>query len=155
VAASPTDGLYSFIYYGMRYAGRYGDGVRDGAWRVLNPDGSDAWEVTWKSGEWHGPTVTWWKTGAKQHEGRHDWGKRSGVWTFRFDNGEPAAEGEYRDDRKVGEWSYWDQDGSPMSYAEWERKFHEWDWAYDDYSGFPRGENWPAPPPDCHPIAER
>jgi antitoxin component YwqK of YwqJK toxin-antitoxin module len=98
VAASPTDGLYSFIYNRMQYTGRYKDGLRDGAWRVLRDDGSDAWEVTWKSGEWNGPSVTWWKTGAKQDEGLHDSGKRTGVWRFWFDNGEPAAEGEYRDD---------------------------------------------------------
>jgi hypothetical protein len=41
-----------------------------------------------------------------------------------------------------------------MSYSEWESRFEQWDWAYDDYAGFPRGENWPEPPPEAEPLAE-
>ena len=61
MTAAPVDGLYSFIYgkWGMRYTGRYKSGVREGPWRVLRSDGSDAWEVTWEAGEWHGPTTNW------------------------------------------------------------------------------------------------
>jgi antitoxin component YwqK of YwqJK toxin-antitoxin module len=154
VTAGPLDGLYSFTYHhGMRYTGQYSNGLREGPWKVLNADGSDAWEVTWRAGEWHGPSVTWWNTtGSKHHEGQHERGKRAGQWTFWFPDGQMAAEGQYADDRKIGEWSYWDQDGTPMQYDEWSRKFEQWDWAYDDYTGFPRGENWPNPPPGCEPI---
>jgi antitoxin component YwqK of YwqJK toxin-antitoxin module len=78
------------------------------AWKVLNPDGSDGWEVTWTAGQWQGPAITWWKDGTKQHQGQHAAGKRVGQWSFWFANGQIAARGEYSDDRKVGEWAYWD-----------------------------------------------
>jgi hypothetical protein len=42
VTRSPSDGLCSFIYNHMRYTGRYADGLRDGPWKVLNPDASNA-----------------------------------------------------------------------------------------------------------------
>ncbi len=62
-----TDGLYSFVHGtwigAMRYTGRFKQGEREGLWRVLNPDGSVAWETTWEHGHWHGPSTTWWKRG--------------------------------------------------------------------------------------------
>ena len=59
------------------------------------------------------------------------------------------------DDRKVGPWLYCDETGSPMKFQDWEVQYAHWDWAYDDYTGMPRGENWPAPPPDAEPPPRR
>jgi antitoxin component YwqK of YwqJK toxin-antitoxin module len=152
VPESFKDGVYSFLYnHGMRYTGRYRDGLRDGLWQVDNPDGSAAWEVTWQTGEWHGPAKTWWKNGVVEHAGQHRHGKRDGEWSFWFSNGQLAARGTYADDRKIGEWQYFDERGASMDYENWAREFEHWDWAYDDYTGFPRGENWPSPPTDSQP----
>jgi hypothetical protein len=42
--------FYSFIYGtwagAMLHRGRFVNGLRDGLWKVSNPDGSLAWEIT-------------------------------------------------------------------------------------------------------------
>ena len=153
-----ADGQYEFehetafgVYY---YSGRYLAGLREGLWRVLNPDGDRAWEITWRSGVWDGPATTWWNSGGITHQGQHVMGERSGTWSFWFEHGQLAATGKYLSDRKIGTWTYYDEDGHEMNYPEWKQEFSEWDWAYDDYAGFPRGENWPHPPAGAPPIGE-
>ena len=135
----------------MTYSGHYADGLREGPWRVTRGDGTPAWEVTWQAGEWHGPTVTWWRNGQVEEEGTHRHGCRAGQWSFWFEGGQLAARGSYADDRKTGPWAYFGEDGAPMEYDDWAAEFDHWDWAYDDYTGSPRGENWPEPPPGAAP----
>ena len=156
-----ADGSYTFFHptdvpvaIALRYTGSYKNGLRDGVWRVCHDDGQPSWEVTWKQGDWDGPAITWWKSGVKREEGTNAGGRRTGRWTFWFDNGQLAARGDYEDDRKVGEWEYFGKDGSPMGSAEWQKTFEQFDWAFDDYTGFPRGANWPTPPPSAAPTAE-
>lgn len=159
VAQSIGDGLYYFVHpthWGdMRYVGRFVGGLRDGRWQVFNADGSIAWETTWSGGVWDGPATTRWPGGAIKEEGQYVAGAMTGTWSFWFPKGRLAASGSYETDRKVGVWSYFDEDGNAMDYADWDRKFGECDWALDDCSGMPRGQNWPLPPANCVPQADR
>jgi hypothetical protein len=154
MSGAPVDGVYTFEASGLRYTGGYLNGRKNGIWRVfIVNDGSLRFEISFQDGEWNGPSTVW-AGERKTQEGHYARGKLAGEWKFRFDTGQLAAQGRYEDDRKIGAWSYFDEAGSPMSYPEWSKEFAHWDWAYDDYSGFPRGENWPDPPPGAVPVPE-
>jgi len=86
--------------------GAFKDGVQDGAWQVLAPDGRvlGSYEIV----DGAGVVVDWHEGGAKKSELHYRDGKQEGAFTTWHPNGEKASEGSFHDvvlDGPVTMWS--------------------------------------------------
>ena len=65
-----------------------------------------------KNGKKEGLWTWWFENGEKKNEGSFKDGLEFGLWTYFYENGQKQIEGIYTDWEKVGKWTYYNEDGS-------------------------------------------
>ena len=65
-----------------------------------------------KNGKKEGLWTKWYDNGQKGIEGTYKDGLEFGLWTYFYENGQKQIEGIYTDWEKVGKWTYYNEDGS-------------------------------------------
>ena len=123
-------------------SGTFNNGERDGLWTFYTKIGNGKYRVTYTVGTYHEVVFTDnsgtdYKGSPISNETELDGtylfretaneydlsnlprvfstikdGKRDGVWTYWYDNGNRKEEGTYYHGEKVGKWIYWDRDGN-------------------------------------------
>ncbi len=100
----------------------------------------------------HGPYTEWHPKEPSQLvaqkfcEGRYEDGKKTGEWTFYFDDGKKAKSGTYREGLPDGTWTYWQPDGEedhPSRQEQYQLGQKHGAWTYwNDAGQKVREENW-------------
>jgi antitoxin component YwqK of YwqJK toxin-antitoxin module len=70
---------------------------------------------TYKDGKRHGLNTEWYLNGQKQSEITWKDGEIDGKWTAWHENGQKEYEGTYKDGKEDGKWTYWSPDGKEIS----------------------------------------
>ena len=65
-----------------------------------------------KNGKKEGLWTWWFENGEKKNEGSFKDGLEFGLWTYFYENSQKQIEGIYTDWEKVGKWTYYNEDGS-------------------------------------------
>jgi sulfatase modifying factor 1 len=140
-ATKPYTGQVFELYANGQKAfeGSYKDGFRHGDWTYYTDVGDGKYSVTYTAGTYNvavftdnlgtdytGSPITgepkqdgqffvlrneYYFSKYPESFGTYKDGKRDGLWTTWYDNGQKKDEGTYKDGKSIGKWTYWYEDG--------------------------------------------
>ena len=97
------------LYYQPRDSNPYTGRIID-----VNENGDINLEGKFSRGKRNGIWTTWYVNGQKEHEGYYKNGLKSGLWKTWYDSGQAWKEGYYYAGKKEGGWLYWYWNGNNL-----------------------------------------
>ena len=80
----------------------------------VNENGDISLEGKFARGKRNGIWTTWYGNGQKEHEGNYKNGLKSGLWKSWYESGQAWKEGYYFTGKKEGSWLYWHWNGEKL-----------------------------------------
>ncbi len=96
----------------VRHLENYEDGLKSGAWKLWDENGTQVLEENYAKDKLHGVTTRWRADGTLASRVTYTEGRMEGDLNAWYDNDQLQMQGRMVDGKREGTWRYWRRDGS-------------------------------------------